>query len=253
MSHLLLMSGDIESNPGPMSKDQEAQLNSVLSIVQQLQKGQVTVLDEIKLLREDQKRTETAVADLALRVTTVEAHVSSLKELRQEVRTTETSVLESLKRLSVVESRCEDAENRLRRSNLIFFGVRDAENETWADSENLVLETCAQRLGVRLEGNCIERAHRIGHFNSRKIRPIIVKFTNTKHKETLLGVAHKLKDTGYSLSEDYSPAVREARRKLLEFARAQNSKFKLRFNKLIVGNVCYMYDTVTGSVVPVGR
>lgn len=112
---------------------------------------------------------------------------------------------------------------------------------------------CSEKLDVSMDHTCIERAHRLGRFNRTKTRPIIVKFTSTKHKDAVLSDARKLKDTPYSVSEDFSPAVREARRKLLEYARARGGKFKLRFNRLTIGNETFVFDATNNSVVPVAR
>lgn len=115
------------------------------------------------------------------------------------------------------------------------------------------MDMCSERLRVKLDADVIERAHRLGRCNGRRARPIIVKLTSTKYKDSVLSAAHKLKDTSYSISEDFSPAVREARRHLLAFAKAQNSKFKLRFNRLFIGDSCYIFDAKTKSVTPSNR
>lgn len=53
-----------------------------------------------------------------------------------------------------------------------------------------------------------------------------------KQRDTVPSAACQLKNTGYSISENFSQAVREARGNLLVYARALEERFKLRFNKL---------------------
>lgn len=128
-----------------------------------------------------------------------------------------------------------------------FFGLPDGERETWAQSEKAVLDVCREKLGIQLSTAAIERAHRLGRFSHQKHRPIIVKMVY-KEKETVLSNAFKLKGTPFSVSQDYIPSVRLARRKLIEFARSHGKPIKLRFDKLLVDNKCYIYAPGTDSV-----
>lgn len=244
---LLLLSGDVETNPG-MTKAQEAQLESVLAIVRNLKEGQNEVLSELKKLREDQSRTESAVTALTKRVANVEACVSSLDEIRKDAESTKISLKSMTEQIHTLESRCEDAENRMRRSNLVFYGHADKQNETWAQSEKLVLDMCSRNLGLSLQSSFVERAHRLGRFNNNKTRPIIVKLSSTKHKDGILSACYKLKNTGFAVSEDFSPAVREARRKLIEFAKQQGKQYKLRSNRLVIDNKTFCFDSAKNSI-----
>lgn len=73
-----------------------------------------------------------------------------------------------------------------------------------------------------LDANVV--AHGLGHYYSSN-RPIIKKFTSVKFKDSVFSDAYKLKDTPYSVSEDFSLAVQEVRRKLLVFAKTKDRKF----------------------------
>ncbi|CAN8026503.1 unnamed protein product, partial [Ixodes persulcatus] len=245
----LLLSGDIEENPGPMSKEQEKQLNIVVSSVQSLEKGQAEVLATLGQLREDLNKSDAIVASLSARVAALEKHQTVTPDVKEEI-TAATQALSNVRReLTVLGTRCEDSENRQRRSNLLFYGLSDKEGETWAESEKLVLDICSAQLGLPLEPGIIERAHRIGRFGPDKKRPVIVKFCSTKQKDLILGKAYKFKGTAFAVSEDFSPAVREARRELLQFARPQNKPFKLKFNKLLIGTQIFVYNPESESVV----
>ncbi|KAH8042354.1 hypothetical protein HPB51_022072 [Rhipicephalus microplus] len=46
-------------------------------------------------------------------------------------------------------------------------------------------------------------------FSENRIRPIIVKFQSSKTKQLILSNGRKFKDTGFSVGEDFSPAVHE--------------------------------------------
>lgn len=99
-----------------------------------------------------------------------------------------------------------------------------------------------------LPENSIERAHRLGQLAPNKCRPIIVKFSGYKK---ILSARVKLREINVTVSEDFSPATRNARRKLIEFAKNQpeSPTFQLRHNKLVINKKQYVYDLATESVV----
>lgn len=152
-------------------------------------------------------------------------------------------------RMVVLESRCEDAEKRLRRSNFIFYGFHDSENETGVGAKKLILYRCSEHQGVNLDAIVVERAQRLGRYGN-KLRPIIVKFTSTKLKDFVLSAAFNLKGARFLMSEDFSPAVRESRRTLLPFAKSQDTIFKLSFNRHFIGDRSYTFDAATKSALP---
>lgn len=41
-----------------------------------------------------------------------------------------------------------DANNRMWRANLRFFGIDDSDKEPWSDSENKILDPCKNNLGL---------------------------------------------------------------------------------------------------------
>lgn len=116
------------------------------------------------------------------------------------------------------------------------------------ESEKLVLDVCSDKLGIRITPDTIERAHRIGRFHPNKNRPIIVKFSFFKHKETVLRSCPKLKDTNVSVSEDYPKNVQFARKMLLQFARAQGGLYKLRVDRLHLGNKPFIFNYETNQI-----
>lgn len=146
-----------------------------------------------------------------------------------------------------------DAENRLRRSNLLFFGLPDASDETWSASEKKIVQLCKETLGVEVEPSQIERAHRLGKFHAEKCRPIIVKFVLFKDKQRILENGLKFKDTDYAVREDFSLKTRIARKHLLDYAKSQPATYKLNVDKLRIGDITYVYDAVSGEVVRSSR
>lgn len=128
-------------------------------------------------------------------------------------------------------------------------GIDDSPEETWKQSETRLIAFCTGQLGFSLDANNIERAHRLGKFATNKNRPIIVQLSRFKDKELILACGPKLKGTNFAIREDFSAATRVARSKLLQFAKLKKCPFKLRLDRLYVGNVCYIYDANSDLVI----
>lgn len=296
---LLMLSGDIESNPGPMAKAEaeafalvlerlkklDEAYASILETTRKLEEGRVTLLEELDCSKEREAAAENVIKLLTERVAALEtratdegeaktakekeaASLSEVNRLNERIATLETSIanqrsdevgtpghaLDSVsQQLSLITSRCDDAENRLRRSNLLFFGLEDDPDEDWAASEQKIIQFCSNKLDITATSTQFERVHRLGKYGDNKRRPIIAKFTSFKDKVHILSCARKLKGTCFSIGEDFSLTTRRIRKKLYAFAKAQNKPFWLSFDKLHMGARTFVYDTSTDSVVPSSR
>ncbi|XP_037515597.1 uncharacterized protein LOC119392168 [Rhipicephalus sanguineus] len=305
-------------NPGPFTVEQEQVLRSLPKI----QDGQDKVIEALKDIKANQKVADDELTEITTRLAAIERDVGDLKELRadfQQLKSENSSLAAQLDR---VERRQDDLENRSRRNNLVFYGLKDLSGESWEDCERPVLSLCSDHLGVQVtssdierahrlrrmsprtiyfyeNGNSendqlrakqaeleymqrrynllfyglpdaqsvswaqseeklinvhspslkvppseilVERAHRLGGFSSNKCRSIIAKFSSFKLKQQIRISSSKLKEENITVSEDYSPATRLARKKLSEFGKTQSSSFKLRFNKLHINKKCYIYS-----------
>lgn len=218
-----------------------------------LQKGQSSILEEMKSSCESLESTNTAVHNLSAKVNAIEQRIPSFQQLSDDVGLLRSSATTFETNIAGLSSRLEDLESRSRRSNLIFYGFEDNESESWDISKETILDACAEYIHITMASSEIERAHRLGRFLPAKKRPIIVKFANYKAKERILSHSAGFKNSNYSVSQDYSGPVRLARKKLVEHGRSLNTTFKLRFDKLLVGNKCFIYNPGTESVVEVQK
>ncbi|KAH3775046.1 hypothetical protein DPMN_176442 [Dreissena polymorpha] len=86
----------------------------------------------------------------------------------------------------------------------------------------------------------IDKIHRIGSFNDKQTRPIIVRFQNERDIEDILANAYKLKGTKYGINRDYPKEITQARARLwnrFKQERANNPKGSVHIGypaKLIV-------------------
>ncbi|KAH9384852.1 hypothetical protein HPB48_026879 [Haemaphysalis longicornis] len=151
--------------------------------------------------------------------------------------------------INELRRRTEDAENRLRRNNLLFFGFSDDRAETWKQSEEHIIAFCSEKLEITIDPINIDRAHRIGAFQHNKDRPIVVRFSRFKERDAVLSACTKLKGTDFSVRQDVSRSVRMVQKRLLEFGKQQPLKYKLRHDKLIIGESVYVYDPACDGIV----
>ena len=124
-------------------------------------------------------------------------------------------------------------EDRSRRDKLIFDGIEEWEEESWADTEQNLKDTLSDILGI--QNVKIERAHRVGDKKRSPCRTIVAKLSSFKMKERILAEAKKRKPKGIQIYEDFLKATVEIRKKNREKVkelRAQNKYAILVYDKI---------------------
>ncbi|XP_075526332.1 uncharacterized protein LOC142558055 [Dermacentor variabilis] len=237
---LLLLSGDVESNPGP---------DPILVELQKLSAGQSTLISQVQGLKNQLFTTEQALSDLTKRMADIEKHYHSLPSLQAELELIKNNTVHTARLTDDIEARLDDAENRSRRNNLIFYGLPDAKpSESYAESEKIIIQHCRDHLGIDIHPKEIDRAHRLGHHTDGRCRPIIAKFAFHKIKDSILSSGRKLKGTPYSVGEDFSRKVQNARSHLVKFARQKSVPFSLRYKTLHIGSKRYLFNETSRTV-----
>ncbi|CAN7978916.1 unnamed protein product [Ixodes persulcatus] len=185
---LLLLSGDVEVNPGPgpgpdtdaattrskqskqmaLTSTQSQASPDVIALLTKLSEGQDSLLREMQAIKKKVSSTEQTLSNLSERISGLEKECSSFSSISTEVQTIQSNMFSMTNTIACLEARIDDAENRSRRNNLIFYGLRDVAGESWHDSEKLIIDTCSTHLAINLEPLSIERAHRIGRFSPEK-------------------------------------------------------------------------------------
>ncbi|XP_072142129.1 uncharacterized protein [Dermacentor andersoni] len=240
---LLLMCGDIESNPGP------DKLDVILGEPKKMSTGQTELVKEVQELKFQLLSMDQKMTNLTTRLSALEIHCGSLSTLRSDLEGIQATSAATSRLVGVLEARLDDAENRSRRNNLLFYGLPDTNpTETYSLTEDLVIRHCSDHLDTQLSPNDIERAHRLGRHSKDRKRPIIVKFTFFKTKESILSKGSKFKGTDYSVGEDFSRRVQNCRKHLVAFARAKSVPFSLRFKTLHIRPERYVFDELSESV-----
>ena len=268
---LLLMAGDIESNPGPPGPHRNhGRPNNRGG-------GPGGVLTrQAKLSFKD----DTSIVN---RLEALEERVAMLVDENK-------SLMDKIDAL----------ENQSRRNNMVVYGIPEESNESWEKSEDTIKKLIKEKLEIA-EDIVIERAHRLGKQKKRvtttegdheggeaaaeastsesrqdsdntqdamhtmadgdqakaekpRPRPLIVKFAHWKDKERVLAAGRehfRATSEDIKVGEDYSVKVRNVRKSLIPFLiefreQHKNSEGKipifLRYDKLVVGRDVYRYD-----------
>ena len=187
---------------------------------------------------------DTSLNDLEHRITDLEN--------RGDVQLPLPDVFSDLKKQNrMLIDKLDDLEDRGRRENLVFDGIVEAQDETQQTLEQKIVDLCTSRLGVA--DVQFDRIHRLGRRISSKPRLVICKFTFFKQKSLVFANRTSLKGTGVFIYEDFCTRTRFARKKLLEFSRELKAKgmgiFRLRYNKLVGQNGCFIYDHESAKVI----
>ena len=170
---------------------------------------------------------------------------SDLHELKTSLQYSQKDIVNLENRLKSVETKCKDMdslvvnhdqdieslaekqehlENYNRRNNVKILGVKEEKDETWEQSENLVVTKIRELLHI--DGDLkVERAHRVGrpryakksHDGSKvkvepQPRPIVARFESWKQKEKVIKAARAIKPTNIMFLEDCSQRTLERRR-----------------------------------------
>ena len=220
---LLVMSGNVERNPGPTFTAAKDELLT-------------SVAEKVKLL---------------------EDYIAKLESTLQ--NTIEQNTLLS-KACLHLEQKCESLESQSRRENVIIHNlpVKEGGGESWQETEQKARKHF-QDMGV--EGDIqIERAHRL---NTRKPdSPVIVKLSCYKTKEKIMEKSKQLKrerrqkniqtdENEPFVNEDYTARVRKARALLrpgLMDAIRDNKRAFLSYDKLVIEGKPYWFDDTKKSL-----
>ena len=201
----------------------------------------VVTLDVVKELLAQQERSfyaavKVIIADIKEDVKTVkkelEGYRDSLEFTQGELKTTQHKLMDiesKIEGLALrvdeqdgyiegVEDQVEYIENQSRRNNVKILGISEESSEqTCDDTENVVRSIIGEKLGINTDEISIERTHRVGKIprpsdrrhdgskvNSDRPRPIIVKFTKWKQKESVLRAARQKRPKGILFYPDYA-------------------------------------------------
>lgn len=185
---MLLLSGDIETNPGPDTKVIMNQLKMITNYLQEIKR------EKVKL----NNRRLNNLSLLSQKLTTCEAWLGDFEKCMNEVT-----------------AKLDDLENRSRRGNFIVYGIKDRDGETSESLGSAVVKDVVEGV-LNLKFSVVERIHRLGRKNANSARPVIFKLIDFRDKTRILKNCHKLRGSSISVREDSSQRVQQIRKTLWE-------------------------------------
>ncbi|KAH7953845.1 hypothetical protein HPB49_013057 [Dermacentor silvarum] len=187
-----MLAGDIESNPGPTNQEVLTEIRKVAADMADLKNDNRALNESLEAIH---AKLDT-LANLEGRIAGVEDKIATLENT-----------------ISSLALQVDDLENRSRRSNLIFYGIPEVENEKPDDLKRTISDKVSNgTIGVTISG--IERMHRLGTKAENKTRPVILKLQCFEDKANIMKNCSKLKNSNISVGEDFSIRVRNIRKKL---------------------------------------
>ena len=233
----LLLSGDIEVNPGPpfTLEDLAVKFDDLKSELRDLRKD----ISKISSVSNDVKIALEGLNNLKADVEKNKEDINRMYDYNNELYTTHKDEVNKLKaRVMEQEQRIEKQEIYSRRENVLLKGIEEKEDED-------VFEAVLNNLNIddkddKIVKSDLQRVHRLGRKESGKNRPIIARFVSYGKKQDVIKNKKEIKDKkNVKITNDLT-----ARQRDILFVMSQrypSDSFWFRGDQLIRNNV--RYDT----------
>lgn len=167
-------------------KKQKTGEESVVNIVKKSVKDMFQDADTLQAIANIVEKTvATEVQKL------VDSHVKAINDLKSVIEQRD-HIIETLR------NKVDELEQYQRRPCLRIFGVEERDQE---NTDDIAVEV-AQKIGVQLTTNDIDRSHRVGRRQGDRPRPIIIKFSSYRKRSEVFRNKRQLKSTGLTIRED---------------------------------------------------
>lgn len=134
------------------------------------------------------------------------------------------------------EKRISLIEKQSRERNIIFFGINEGE-KSYGELEWNILKTLEDELNIKCNQMELQIVRRMGKYEEKKMRPIVVTFSTYGRKITILKNKKHIKSSTIYIKEDFPPKVLDTRKILqdqLQKEKEAGNIAYIRYDKLIV-------------------
>ncbi|XP_077562827.1 uncharacterized protein LOC144178683 [Haemaphysalis longicornis] len=124
---LILLAGDVETNPGPdspHSSDSDDVSSQMLKALKELQSGQSAMLEQLKAIQTTLVEHEKTFREMKERLDKIESDHASLETMRPLLTGLQSDADSNAHHIKVLTARINDSENRSRRNNLLITTTR---------------------------------------------------------------------------------------------------------------------------------
>lgn len=132
------------------------------------------------------------------------------------------------------ERRLDNIERTQRQRYIVIFGLEE-EKRGYNELALTIFDFFNEQMNMNCTESEIEAARRIGR-KGEKTRPVIVTLTTLGRRIEILKKGRSLRNTKYSIAEDFPPKILEKRKSLFEQAQKEKEKGNkviIRYDKLI--------------------
>ena len=190
LSSLLILGGDVESNPGPVERED---LDALLQkLTTEMAMNTTKIREDISKLNDRMLHVEQELSQMKSKIETHEEWIDHMSDRTHEL----------CRRVDELEKALEDQEVRSRRDNVILYGIPESEHEAAEKSEEKFRETVNSVLDDPLRESDVVRAHRIGKREEGKTRPLIARLAISTLKHSILQKRKELKERRIGVSAD---------------------------------------------------
>ena len=172
---------------------------------------------------------------------------NTIIELRRELAQALSTVRLQATQIEDLESDKNYLETYMRKSNLIFEGCSETDNE---DTTMIIGNILNNVMNLNVNCECeIDKTHRIGRSIAGRPRPIIVKFIRHSIRDYVLTSAKRLKDYREKIfiNEDLPAAIKSRRaelRSIVQHAKSEGVSAKQSGDKITIAGQTYDYKTL---------
>lgn len=212
---LLLLSGDVETNPGPTStglttkegKKVEEELGKILEVLEYLKTGQAemrarqdtiierqdTVIERLGIIESEFENLKTDVEGMKAKQALVEQDMGVMKN----------NIHINYNQGTNLQFGLDRQEQYSRKNSIRIYDVKEEEEEA---IEDLCIKLLKEEVGVDVKASDIDIVHRVGRRDPNKPRAIILKFMSHKSKEAVMRKKRDAKNI--KIREDLAPGIK---------------------------------------------
>ncbi|KAH9372097.1 hypothetical protein HPB48_019170 [Haemaphysalis longicornis] len=113
-----------------------------------IEENQTNMSQAITELKDAQESIFNSIADINKRLQALETQSAAYDSWKLDTDETRQVLQRMEKENATLKARLDDAEDRSRRDNLVFYGITDSKSETWQDSEKKIIALCCRKAPV---------------------------------------------------------------------------------------------------------
>nr|CAI5860479.1 unnamed protein product [Callosobruchus analis] len=199
----------------------------------------ITTEDIFRLIKDTHQEIKEEIRQINSNITNIKSELEILNKKQTDVEKTN----------EILKSKVNLLESKLKKYNLVIYGVEETEDGSLRDAVNCM----RSKLEVMIDDLHIRDCYRIGKQNGKnKSRPIVVELISYNQKQNILIKAKKLPHgSGVYVSNDYTQEEYIRRKVLyahLKRARESHNSAYIKNNTLYVNGDPYTYENLKADI-----